>query len=105
MNSNRKGKTGERELASILREYGFNARRGVQYKGGEDSPDVVGIPFFHIECKRVEKLNIYDAMKQSIRDAGSETPTVMFRKNGEEWLVCMRLTDFMEVLLGQTRQN
>lgn len=28
MNSNNKGKNGERELATILREYGYDSRRG-----------------------------------------------------------------------------
>ena len=42
-----KGKAGERELASKLREYGYDARRGVQFHGGPDSPDVVGLPGIH----------------------------------------------------------
>jgi hypothetical protein len=41
MDSRRKGKVGEREFAALLREHGFDARRGVQYSGGVDSPDVV----------------------------------------------------------------
>ena len=105
MNSNRKGKNGERELASVLREYGFDARRGVQYHGGSESPDVIGIDGVHIECKRCEQFRIYDWIRQSIRDAGTDVPTVMFRKNNEEWLVTMRLSDFVEVYLGQKKQN
>ena len=30
MNSNRKGKEGERELANLLKEYGYGCRRGQQ---------------------------------------------------------------------------
>jgi len=68
MNSKRKGKRGELELAKKLQEYGFNTRRGQQYSGlGGD--DVVGLEGIHIECKRVERLNVYDAMEQAIKDA------------------------------------
>ena len=41
MNSRQKGKVGEREFAALLRVQGFDARRGVQFCGGVDSPDVV----------------------------------------------------------------
>jgi len=57
MNSKRKGKRGELELAKKLQEYGFNTRRGQQYAGlGGD--DVVGLEGIHIERKRVERLNV-----------------------------------------------
>lgn len=96
-NSRQKGARGERELASVLRQYGFDCRRGMQYKGGPDSPDVVGLPYIHIECKRVEKLNIYDAIDQSRRDSGEiDLPTVMHRRNNCDWLVTMRLEDWMK---------
>lgn len=61
-NSRRKGASGERELAKKLREYGYEARRGQQYCGSNGDADVVGIPGIHIECKRVEALNIEKAM-------------------------------------------
>lgn len=101
MNSRRKGADGERELANKLREYGFDSHRGVQYKGSPDSPDVVGIEGFHIECKRVEQLNIEKAMQQSERDAGDNVPLVIHRKNREEWKVTMRLDDFIELIRGK----
>ena len=44
MNSRTKGKRGELELAKALRLYGYDARRGQQYHGGADSPDVIGLP-------------------------------------------------------------
>lgn len=69
MNSRQKGAAGERELACILRDYGYNTRRGQQYSGANGDADVVGLPGIHIECKRVERLNISEAMNQSIRDA------------------------------------
>lgn len=98
MNSKAKGCRGERELATILREYGYDSRRGQQFSGGPDSPDVIGLPGIHIECKRVETLNIHEAMKQAIRDAaGRFLPAVFHRRNRGEWLVTMRLKDWMEI--------
>ena len=61
--SRNKGKVGERELAKKLRELGFDARRGQQFCGANGDADVVGLPNIHIECKRVEALRLYDALR------------------------------------------
>ena len=92
-----KGKEGEREIARILREHGYeDARRGVQYHGGGDSPDVVGLPGVHIEVKRAEKLSIYEALDQSIADAApGEIPVVFHRRNKKPWLAILRLEDYL----------
>lgn len=91
-----KGKRGERELAKKLREYGYDCRRGVQYCGINGDADVIGLPGVHIECKRVERLNFYEAMIQSAHDARSdEVPVVMSRRDNSPWLVTMRLDDWM----------
>lgn len=101
INSKRKGSTGERELAHKLEEYGYNARRSVQYNGKDGQADVVGLPKIHIECKRVEKLNIYDAIDQAKRDAkNGDMPTVFHRKNRCNWLVTMELDEFMKLYEG-----
>lgn len=98
--SREKGKRGERELAALLRESGFDrAARGVQYCGKTGAADVVGIPGFHIECKRVEKLNVEEALKQSERDAqNGEIPIVCHRRDRERWKTTMRLDKFLELL-------
>lgn len=102
-NSRNKGASGERELARKLKEYGYEARRGQQYCGSNGDADVVGLPGIHIECKRVERLNLYDALAQSVADAKTdEKPTVFHRKNNCGWLVTMRFEDFME-LYGDSR--
>lgn len=98
MNSRQKGSGGERELSRILREHGYNCRRGQQYCGANGDADVVGLPGVHIECKRVERLNISAAMKQAVRDANAaEVPAVFHRKNREGWLVTMRLGDWIKM--------
>lgn len=99
MNSRQKGARGERELAELLRAYGYDARRGQQYSGANGDADVTGIDGFHIECKRVEQLNIYKAMEQSERDAREgEIPIVCHRKDRKGWLVTIRFDDFMGVI-------
>lgn len=98
MNSKVKGNKGERELAAILREHGYNTRRGQQFCGANGDADVVGLPGIHIEVKRVERLNIYEAMQQSIRDARSgEMPAVFHRRNRKGWLVTMPLEEWIEL--------
>lgn len=98
MNSRDKGARGERELASVLNSYGYFCRRGQQYSGANGDPDVVGLPGIHIECKRVERLNLTDAMIQAKRDArDGEIPAVFHRRNREEWLVTMRLDDWVQM--------
>ena len=98
MNSRQKGAAGERELAKKLREYGYECRRGQQYCGTNGDADVIGLPGIHIECKRVERLNIDGAMLQAIRDRREgEYPAVFHRKNNHEWLVTMRLNDWIEI--------
>lgn len=101
MNSRQKGKRGELELAHVLEEYGVKARRGQQYSGLQGDADVVGLDGVHIECKRVEQLNVENAMQQAERDAQEgEIPAVFHRKNREEWKVTIRLEDFMNLYLG-----
>lgn len=99
MNSRQKGARGERELAKILREHGYeNARRGQQFSGINGDADVLGIDGLHLEVKRVEALNIEKAMEQSRRDAREgETPTVFHRKNGKPWLVTLDLEEFLRI--------
>lgn len=105
MNSREKGAAGERELAGILKKYGYDCRRGQQYCGINGDADVIGVSGLHIECKRVEKLNIDDALEQSIRDAkDGEMPVVMHRKNRKPWKVTLELDNFM-ILLDTYMKN
>ena len=100
-----KGKRGERELANLLKDHGYNCRRGQQYCGTNGDADVVGLPGIHIECKRVERLNLEDAMTQAIDDTAAEKlpfgeeiyPAVFHRRNRGSWLVTMRLDDWMNL--------
>lgn len=100
--SRNKGKSGERELAAKLREYGFEARRGQQYCGANGDADVIGLEGIHIEVKRTERPRLYDAIAQSRHDAKEgEVPIVVTRRNNCNWIVCMELEDFLK-LYGET---
>ena len=94
-----KGARGEREIASILRDYGYSqAARGCQRQGGPDSPDVKNLPGIHIEVKRTEKFSLYDALDQAKRDAESiNMPAVFHRRNNHPWVVVMELADWIEL--------
>jgi hypothetical protein len=102
MNSRRKGKVGEREFASLLREHGFDARRGQQFCGGEDSPDVVSeqLSWIHFEVKRVQNLNLADACVQAEGDCGGKPWAVAHRKNHAPWLITIRAETFFQLLRG-----
>lgn len=105
INSKRKGAVGEREVAHILQEHGYDARRTAQYCGNTgDAADVVGLDGFHIEVKRCETTKIWDWIHQAIMDCkGSKTPLVVFRKSREDWQVCLSLDSFLELL--KNRKN
>ena len=100
LNSKDKGARYERELASLLKYHGYDARRTAQYCGNSgEAADVIGLPGIHIEAKHQEQIRIYDWMEQAKRDSymSGNKPAVFFRKNHCETLVCMRLDDFMEI--------
>lgn len=98
INSKQKGARFERHLASLFREYGYDARRTAQYCGNTgDASDVVGLPGLHIEAKHQETMRLYEWMSQAKRDSEGtgRLPAVFHKKNHAEILVTMRLEDFM----------
>ena len=103
MNSRQKGKVGEREFAALLREHGFDARRGQQFSGSPDSPDVVSdaLAWLHVEVKRVQNLNLTDACVQAAGDSGGKPWIVAHRRNHAPWLITMRAETFFQFLRGE----
>lgn len=120
INSRRKGKAGELELAMWLREHGFEGKRGQQYSGANGDADVIGIPGVHIECKRVEQININKWLAQAEADAYADSlkqgkqiiPAVFHRQNKSrtkndavarvkgEWKVTLFAEDFIKLIRG-----
>lgn len=100
--SRRKGKVGERECAAELGELlGVEARRGVQFHGGPDSPDVVlpGVNL-HVECKRVERLKLWDAIDQANADAPQgAVPCVWHRCNRRKSVVIVETARLVDMAI------
>lgn len=126
MNSREKGKRGERQWRDELRANGYAARRGQQFRGSPDSPDVVcdSLPWIHFEVKAVERLNIVEAMEQARRDCAEpkmvgdgprgpdersgldgrglrKVAIVAHRRSFRPWLVTMEAETFFRLLRGE----
>lgn len=100
MNSRAKGKRGEREAAAFLTVNGFPARRGCQFAGSPDSPDVA-CPFFvgvHFEVKRTQRTDLEGWLAQAVADAGTKLPVVLHRKNRGPWIAVLRAEDALALL-------
>ena len=91
MNSRNKGKRGERLWRDQLREAGFNARRGQQYAGGQDSPDVIckELANLHQEVKFGNSIQLPAAVRQAKDDSAGKPWIVAHKRNNQDWLVTM----------------
>lgn len=103
-----KGKRGELELSRKLRELGFqDTHRSQQFCGSASSADLLGVPGIHVEVKRCEKLSIYTAYEQAVRDSAdtNDMPTVFHRRNGKNWLAVLSLEDWARLYLKYINQE
>jgi len=100
INSRAKGARGERMWRDELREAGFTARRGQQFAGGTDSPDVLceELKNLHMEVKCVQALNLDKACEQAERDAGLKAWIVAHKKDRKHWKVTMDAGTFFQLL-------
>lgn len=100
MNSRDKGKRGERMLAQALTDAGFPARRGQQFAGGPDSPDVVcpDLADWHIEAKFVESARIRDWLAQAEGDANGKPWFIGWKRRRGPWLAVLKLEDLLALL-------
>lgn len=108
--SRAKGAAGELEWSQELKKRGYEARRGQQFSGGGDSPDVVhNIRGVHFEVKRTNALRLHEAMNQARRDAPiGAMPTLVHRcdlpkrPNPQDcrgrWHVTLSADDYFELL-------
>ena len=103
INSNQKGKRGEREFVALCKEYGFDeAKRSQQYAGGVDSADVVGLPYVHIEVKLWDRITVEDVrtfLKQAIKDSynSNNIPIVAYKQKYGKWFIAMQLKDLADM--------
>ena len=69
--------------------------------GGEDlqlSPAARKLFSFSIECKNVERLNVYDAYDQASANSGDHEPLLIMKKNHRKPLVVMDAEHFVELI-------
>lgn len=65
---------------------------------GLEGEDVVGLDYIHCEVKRVQALNLDEAMEQAKRDSkDNQLPAVFHRKNNKKWKVTMELGDWIKL--------
>ena len=108
MNVREKGMRGEYEIRDYL-----NKKFGVKFErtplsGGMDIKGDIRktnksrksiLDGLHWEVKRVEKINIHQCFRQSVKDCEhGKIPLVVFRRNNEKWHVCLTLDDFTDIL-------
>ena len=98
--SQRKGATGEREVAGLLSQmFGVEVQRGASpYLPGWRAPDIFGVPGIHFEVKRRERFSLPAALRQAHYDAGDDVPVVVHRASHERWLVSLLLADLPELV-------
>ena len=60
---------------------------------------------FSVECKNVEKLNVWEAYEQAKANAGTYEPIVVMKKNHKKPLVVIDAESFIKILKGLTSQN
>ena len=101
MNQRQKGARGERMWRDQLREAGYTARRGQQFSGGADSPDVIceELAGLHFEVKGVQARNWEGAIEQAKRDAGAfKDWVVAHKKDHKPWRVTISTELFFNLL-------
>ena len=100
-----KGKRGELEVVALMKEHGFEARRGQQHRGGSDSPDIIhNVPNVHAEVKLRQALSLYPALEKAKAESPDKVPVVFHRRNGKPWVVIMYADDFLHSMREMRRR-
>lgn len=95
-----KGRHAELELVRILTEKGYDSVKAGRVMSFGEVPDIIGLKNIHVEVKRVEKLDLYKALRQSQNDSerfSDGLPVVIHRTNRKPWVVSMSLSDWLEL--------
>lgn len=109
--SKKKGARFELEIAHYLQDHGYpEAHRTAQHCGKTgDAGDVEGVPYLHIECKRVEKLNLYSAYHQAVCDnsakGNGDIPVVVHKRNRENTMISLSLEDFLKIFSSYNKKG
>lgn len=94
-----KGARHERDVAEILRVYGFEAQRtplsgAIDFMKGDITTNA---PFF-IECKNTEKTKFLEWYKKAEDQAGIKTPIIVWTSNRQDIYVFLKFTEFMDMI-------
>jgi len=87
--SRRKGKSGEREVAALIRDHtGLDCQRRVRQHDGDS--DLLGVPGWSIEVKRYGSVGRADIIKwyrQAVEQAKAEgeKPVLFYRRDKDSW--------------------
>lgn len=95
-----KGAAGEREACHWLSErLGTVVRRqiGQARDGGTD----IHLGPFRVEVKRRRGIAVHEWVDQATAACAGQTPVVMCRADGREWLVVMRAEDAIRLIQGE----
>ncbi|TPV96208.1 MAG: hypothetical protein B7733_05730 [Myxococcales bacterium FL481] len=100
--SRRRGHDFEREIARKYRSAGFEARRGIQSRDGDEAADVEGTPWW-VETKysSVRHPNPVAAFRQATEATDGRPPIVWTKLAGGDTLVTMSDEEFWR-LIGET---
>ena len=94
-----KGLRGEREVATLLREYGLVVAR-VPNSGGLDvKGDLTGVAGYHFEVKRQEIARFPLWLRQARAECNGDVPVVIWRPSRSEWTATLPL-DALAALLS-----
>lgn len=95
-----RGQEGEREVATILTEHlGIPVKRLLGQERDKGS-DILTKPY-RWEVKRRKRIaNIYEWLEESFNGLKdySEVPVVVFRADGEQWMVAIQLSEFIKLI-------
>ena len=101
-NSRQKGASGERKIANLLKERGFeSARRGQQFSGTPDSPDVKcdELKEFHFEVKFIKQLRLYEFYSKALEDSGGDQcPVIVSKAPRKPIMASMEFADWVDLI-------
>jgi hypothetical protein len=102
-----KGRRLQQEVQKIILEHyptleKDDVKVAIMSESGQDiklSPAARAVFPYSVECKNVEKLNVWSALKQAEQNApDGQIPLLVFKKNRSKTYVALPLEDFMNLV-------
>ena len=102
-----KGRKLQQEVRDIILEHfkelePDDVKTAIMGESGQDiklSPAARRVFPYAVECKNVEKINVWSALEQAEDNSNdNQTPLLVFRKNRTKTYVSLSLDDFMKLI-------